>query len=84
MRMLRGTERSLKTAPAMTLAITVKLGTGALLLYGIPFIIIVGFRRVCGFHRTILTALAPTPESPRRPVPPDAAAVTFLPREGSL
>ena len=37
----------------MTLGITVKLGTGALLLYGIPFIIIVGFfsSRILGVHR---------------------------------
>ena len=37
----------------MTLGITVKLGTGALLLYGNPFIIIVGFfsSRILGVHR---------------------------------
>ena len=37
----------------MTLGITVKLGTGALLLYGVPFIIVVGWfsSRILGVHR---------------------------------
>ena len=37
----------------MTLAVTVELGTGALLLYGIPFIVIVGWfsSRILGVRR---------------------------------